>query len=77
MDYNRAGIPLLEIVSEPDMRTGQEAAAYGAELRRIMVYLGISDCNMSVRVVELIAPSAAWPVSGLRWPGVCASDCCY
>eukprot|EP00891_Asterochloris_glomerata_P003991 jgi/Astpho2/3991/e_gw1.00063.49.1_t len=47
VDYNRAGIPLLEIVSEPDMRTGQEAAAYGAELRRIMVYLGISDCNMS------------------------------
>jgi aspartyl-tRNA(Asn)/glutamyl-tRNA(Gln) amidotransferase subunit B len=48
VDYNRAGIALLEIVSEPDMRTGQEAAAYGAELRRIMVFLGVSDCNMSV-----------------------------
>ena len=61
VDYNRAGIPLLEIVSEPDMHTGQEAAAYGAELRRIMVYLGISDCNMSVSLIELAAPAAAWP----------------
>ena len=42
MDYNRAGVPLLEIVSEPDMRTGAEAAAYGAELRRIMRFLDVS-----------------------------------
>ena len=49
VDYNRAGQALLEIVSEPDMRSGQEAAAYGAELRRIMVFLGVSDGEMSVR----------------------------
>ena len=48
VDYNRAGQALLEIVSEPDMRSGQEAAAYGAELRRIMVFLGVSDGEMSV-----------------------------
>ena len=48
MDYNRAGQALLEIVSEPDMRSGQDAAAYGAELRRIMVFLGVSDGEMSV-----------------------------
>lgn len=42
VDYNRAGVPLLEIVSEPDMRTGAEAAAYGAEIRRIMRFLGVS-----------------------------------
>jgi aspartyl-tRNA(Asn)/glutamyl-tRNA(Gln) amidotransferase subunit B len=48
VDYNRGGVPLLEIVSEPDMRTGKEAAAYGAELRRIMRFLGVSDGNMSV-----------------------------
>ena len=42
VDYNRAGVPLLEIVSEPDMRTGAEAAAYGAELRRIMRFLDVS-----------------------------------
>lgn len=46
VDYNRAGVPLLEIVSEPDIRTGKEAAEYGQELRRIVRYLGVSDGNM-------------------------------
>ncbi|RMF20979.1 MAG: Asp-tRNA(Asn)/Glu-tRNA(Gln) amidotransferase subunit GatB, partial [Cyanobacteria bacterium J083] len=46
VDYNRAGIPLLEIVSEPDLRSGREAAEYAQELRRIMLYLGISDGKM-------------------------------
>jgi aspartyl-tRNA(Asn)/glutamyl-tRNA(Gln) amidotransferase subunit B len=46
VDYNRAGIPLIEIVSEPDMRSGQEAAEYAQELRRIMRYIGVSDGNM-------------------------------
>lgn len=46
VDFNRAGVPLLEIVSEPDIRSGEEAAEYGQELRRIVRYLGISDGNM-------------------------------
>ncbi|MBF2063733.1 MAG: Asp-tRNA(Asn)/Glu-tRNA(Gln) amidotransferase subunit GatB [Calothrix sp. C42_A2020_038] len=46
VDYNRAGVPLVEIVSEPDLRSGQEAAEYAQELRRIMRYLGVSDGNM-------------------------------
>ncbi|CAO2149160.1 unnamed protein product [Urochloa humidicola] len=46
VDLNRAGVPLLEIVSEPDMRTGIEAAEYGAELQRIVRYLGVSNGNM-------------------------------
>ncbi|MBW4592731.1 MAG: Asp-tRNA(Asn)/Glu-tRNA(Gln) amidotransferase subunit GatB [Brasilonema angustatum HA4187-MV1] len=46
VDYNRAGIPLVEIVSEPDLRSGQEAAEYAQELRRILLYLGVSDGNM-------------------------------
>lgn len=46
VDYNRAGVPLLEIVSEPDIRSGREAAEYAQELRRILRYLGISDGNM-------------------------------
>jgi aspartyl-tRNA(Asn)/glutamyl-tRNA(Gln) amidotransferase subunit B len=46
VDYNRAGIPLVEIVSEPDLRTGQEAAEYAQEIRRIVRYLGVSDGNM-------------------------------
>ena len=46
VDFNRAGVPLLEIVSEPDIRTGKEAAEYAQELRRIIRYLGVSDGNM-------------------------------
>jgi aspartyl-tRNA(Asn)/glutamyl-tRNA(Gln) amidotransferase subunit B len=46
VDYNRAGIPLIEIVSEPDIRSGQEAAEYAQEVRRIVRYLGVSDGNM-------------------------------
>ncbi|KAG2431071.1 hypothetical protein HXX76_009604 [Chlamydomonas incerta] len=47
VDYNRAGVPLLEIVSAPDMRSGRDAAAYGEELRRVLRTCGITDGNMS------------------------------
>lgn len=46
VDYNRTGVPLVEIVSEPDMRSGQEAAEYAQELRRILRYLDVCDGNM-------------------------------
>ena len=46
MDYNRSGIPLMEIVSEPDMRSADEAYAYLVALRQTMQYAGISDCDM-------------------------------
>lgn len=46
VDLNRAGVPLLEIVSEPDMRSGIEAAEYAAELQRLVRYLGVSNGNM-------------------------------
>ncbi|MEL7223580.1 MAG: Asp-tRNA(Asn)/Glu-tRNA(Gln) amidotransferase subunit GatB [Cyanobacteria bacterium J06576_12] len=46
VDYNRAGVPLVEIVSEPDIRSGEEAAAYAEEIRRIIRYLGVGDGNM-------------------------------
>jgi aspartyl-tRNA(Asn)/glutamyl-tRNA(Gln) amidotransferase subunit B len=46
VDLNRAGVPLLEIVSEPDMRSPQEAGAYLRTLRQILQYLGICDGNM-------------------------------
>ncbi|KDP33336.1 hypothetical protein JCGZ_12885 [Jatropha curcas] len=46
VDLNRAGVPLLEIVSEPDMRNGIEAAEYAAELQRMVRYLGVSNGNM-------------------------------
>jgi aspartyl-tRNA(Asn)/glutamyl-tRNA(Gln) amidotransferase subunit B len=46
IDYNRCGTPLSEIVSEPDMHTPEEAHAYLTALRLIMLYTGVSDCNM-------------------------------
>ncbi len=46
-DYNRAGVALVEIVTEPDLRTGREVAAYGAELRRLVRYLNVGDGNLS------------------------------
>ncbi|MEI8120533.1 MAG: Asp-tRNA(Asn)/Glu-tRNA(Gln) amidotransferase subunit GatB [bacterium] len=46
IDYNRAGVPLMEIVSEPDMETPAEAFAYLLALRQILVYAGVSDCNL-------------------------------
>ena len=46
IDLNRCGTPLLEIVSEPDMRTADEALAYLTKLKEIMTHLGVSDCEM-------------------------------
>jgi aspartyl-tRNA(Asn)/glutamyl-tRNA(Gln) amidotransferase subunit B len=46
VDYNRTGVPLVEIVSEPDIRTGLEAAEYAQGIRRIVRYLGVGDGNM-------------------------------
>jgi aspartyl-tRNA(Asn)/glutamyl-tRNA(Gln) amidotransferase subunit B len=46
VDFNRTGVPLLEIVSEPDLRSGKEAAEYAQQLRRLVRYLGIGDGNM-------------------------------
>ncbi|OCN04739.1 aspartyl/glutamyl-tRNA amidotransferase subunit B [Erysipelotrichaceae bacterium MTC7] len=46
IDFNRAGTPLIEIVSEPDMRNGKEAAAYVEEIRKTLYYLGVSDVRM-------------------------------
>lgn len=45
-DYNRAGVPLIEIVSEPDMRSAAEARAYLEELKAIITYIGVSDAKM-------------------------------
>ena len=46
VDYNRSGVPLIEIVSEPDMRSAQEVIAYLDKLRLIVQYLGVSDCKL-------------------------------
>jgi len=46
VDYNRCGVPLIEIVSEPDMRSAEEVIAYLEKLKLILQYLGVSDCKM-------------------------------
>lgn len=46
VDYNRSGVPLVEIVSEPDMRSADEVMAYLEKLRLIIQYLGASDCKL-------------------------------
>jgi len=46
VDLNRAGVPLLEIVSEPDLRSPEESYEYLVKLKQLLRYLGISDCNM-------------------------------
>ena len=46
VDYNRGGVPLIEIVSEPDMRSAEEARLYAEKIKTILEYTGVSDCRM-------------------------------
>lgn len=46
IDFNRSGVPLLEIVTEPDLRDAEETYAFLSELKQLLEYLGVSDCNM-------------------------------
>ena len=55
VDYNRAGVPLLEIVSEPDIASAEEAEAYARKLRSILRYLGVNSGDMSKGVLRFEA----------------------
>lgn len=70
VDYNRSGVPLIEIVSEPDMRSADEVVAYLEKLRLIIQYLGASDCKLqegSMRAdVNLSVREAGAPEFGTR-----------
>lgn len=62
VDLNRSGVPLLEIVSEPDMRSAQEARAYAEKLRAILLFAGVSDCKMQEGSLRFDANVSVRPV---------------
>lgn len=66
VDYNRAGVPLMEIVSEPEIRTPEEASAYLQHLRDILVWLGISDCRMEEGSMRCDANVSIRPVGSTQ-----------
>jgi len=66
VDYNRAGTPLMEIVSEPAMHSAEEAYAYLTSLRATMVYGGISDCDMEKGQLRCDANISVRPVGETR-----------
>jgi aspartyl-tRNA(Asn)/glutamyl-tRNA(Gln) amidotransferase subunit B len=62
VDLNRAGVPLLEIVTEPDMRSVEEVVAYATKLRAILVYLGVSSGDMEKGMMRFEANVSVRPV---------------
>lgn len=67
IDLNRAGVPLLEIVSEPDLRSPSEAASYMRTIRQIIRYLGIGDGNMEEGSLRCDANVSLRPVGSLQF----------
>ncbi|TLU88138.1 MAG: Asp-tRNA(Asn)/Glu-tRNA(Gln) amidotransferase subunit GatB [Chlorobium sp.] len=67
IDLNRSGVPLLEIVSYPDMRTPKEASAYLQKLRQIVQYLGISDGNMEEGSLRCDANVSLRPIGSVEY----------
>jgi aspartyl-tRNA(Asn)/glutamyl-tRNA(Gln) amidotransferase subunit B len=66
VDFNRAGTPLMEIVSEPALRNADEAFAFLTALRLIMIYGGISDCDMEKGQMRCDANVSVRPVGGQK-----------
>ena len=62
VDYNRAGVPLIEIVSEPDLGSPEEARRYMEKLRTIIQYIGVSDCKMEEGSLRCDANISVRPV---------------
>jgi aspartyl-tRNA(Asn)/glutamyl-tRNA(Gln) amidotransferase subunit B len=62
LDYNRAGVPLIEIVTEPDLRSAAEAAAFFETLRDLLVWLGVNDGNMEEGSLRCDANVSVRPV---------------
>lgn len=66
VDYNRTGVPLLEIVGEPELRSGAEARAYLEKLRSVIQYLGISDCRLEEGSMRCDANISVRPVGSTK-----------
>ncbi|MGQ9467238.1 MAG: Asp-tRNA(Asn)/Glu-tRNA(Gln) amidotransferase subunit GatB [Anaerolineae bacterium] len=62
VDFNRAGVPLIEIVTEPDMHSAEEVRAYAEQLREILVYLGVNSGDMEKGVMRFEASVSVRPV---------------
>lgn len=67
VDYNRCGVPLLEIVSEPDFRSADEVIAYLTKLRDILMYLGVSDCKMQEGSMRADVNISVMPVGSSKF----------
>ena len=61
IDINRSGVPLMEVVSEPDIEHPREAVAYGLSIRNIMRWLGVSTANMQDGALRIDANISVWP----------------
>ncbi|MCY4113980.1 MAG: Asp-tRNA(Asn)/Glu-tRNA(Gln) amidotransferase subunit GatB [Chloroflexi bacterium] len=62
IDLNRSGVPLMEIVTEPDITSAEEAMAYGLKLRNILRWLGVSTANMQDGALRIDANVSVWPI---------------
>ena len=71
IDYNRAGVPLLEIVSEPDIRSAEQAAAYVDELRSTLKAIGVSDVKMEEGSLRVDANVSVRPVGSSEFGTRC------
>jgi aspartyl-tRNA(Asn)/glutamyl-tRNA(Gln) amidotransferase subunit B len=67
VDYNRAGVPLIELVSEPDIRSGEEAYEFVSEIRKLVRYLGICDGNMEEGSLRCDANISIRPVGTSKY----------
>ncbi len=67
IDLNRTGVPLIEVVSEPDLRTPDEAYDYLTRLKTLMLYLEVSDCNMEEGSLRVDANVSVRPVGAMKF----------